>query len=239
MTNPEFSDGFTTLVNSYSNVAAFGDQSSKLDFVFDEYEKGLFLTQSQENLVQALYAGEAIGGESYEETERLRRYLASLNREASIEPSTTNAKGIDLNSKFFSLPYDLWFITYEAVKVNSEDSCWNGKYVKVTPVKQDWYHRQIKNPFRGVSKKKALRLDYDGNTIEVVYPLGVDFYYVRYVKRPNPIILENLPSNLSINGDSQYTECELPDHLHQMILKNAVLLALRSKGISLSQGEKE
>ena len=51
-------------------------------------------------------------------------------------------------------------------------------------------------------------------------------YQIRYVKRPKPIILENLSeSKLSIDGIDTITECELPTELHQEILQRAVELA--------------
>ena len=53
-------------------------------------------------------------------------------------------------------------------------------------------------------------------------------YQIRYVKRPKPIILEDLSkytSDLSIDGIKTITECELPTELHQEILQRAVELA--------------
>lgn len=53
-------------------------------------------------------------------------------------------------------------------------------------------------------------------------------YQIRYVKRPKPIILEDLSkyaSDLSIDGIDTITECELPTELHQEILQRAVELA--------------
>lgn len=229
MTNEEFSNGMATMLNSYGLKAAVGDQNSFQEIVLDEYEKSLFLTKAQEDLVQALYSGESIEGESFEHTERLRRYLSKLNKEKSIEADAyKDILGIDNNSKVFTLPDDLWFITYEAVKVSSDD-CYNGKYVQVIPTRQDEYHRRVNNPFRGASKRRALRLDVEDNKVEIVYPLGIDFYYVKYLRKPQPIILQDLPDNLSINGVSTETECELKDVLHQKILERAVMLAVRSK----------
>lgn len=50
-------------------------------------------------------------------------------------------------------------------------------------------------------------------------------YKVRYLKRPNPIILDNLPNELSISGIKTITDCELPEELHGEILQRAVELA--------------
>lgn len=54
-------------------------------------------------------------------------------------------------------------------------------------------------------------------------------YELRYVKNLRPIILDNLDNygdgDLSIDGISQITECELPEETHQEILERAVTLA--------------
>lgn len=160
-------------------------------------------------MIQALYSGESIEGESFEHTERLRRYLSKLNKEKSIEAdSYSDILGMDDNSNIFTLPSDLWFIAYEAVKVSSDD-CYNGKYIQVVPTRQDEFHRKINNPFRGASKRRALRLEAEDNKVEIVYPNGIDFYYIKYLRKPQPIILQDLPDGLSINGISVETPCEL------------------------------
>lgn len=56
---------------------------------------------------------------------------------------------------------------------------------------------------------------------------GID-YTLRYVKKPKPIILEDLTNygdNLSIEGETEETECELPVETHQELLERAVTLA--------------
>ena len=53
-------------------------------------------------------------------------------------------------------------------------------------------------------------------------------YTLRYVKKPKPIILEDLINygdNLSIEGETNATECELPVETHQELLERAVTLA--------------
>ena len=51
---------------------------------------------------------------------------------------------------------------------------------------------------------------------------------MRYIARPKPIILTDL-NDLSINGISAETECELNPVIHKDILERAVQLALVSK----------
>lgn len=56
-------------------------------------------------------------------------------------------------------------------------------------------------------------------------------YNMRYVRTPKPIILDKLSDiqeGLSINGQSDVSECELPVDIHQEILQRAVELAKAS-----------
>lgn len=63
--------------------------------------------------------------------------------------------------------------------------------------------------------------------VEVIGKFGSNLQYqMRYVKRPKPIILDDLSkSGVSIDGIDTITECELPTELHQEILQRAVELA--------------
>ena len=227
----DFSNGFDTLLNSYSRRDGFG--TSDADIRLDEYEKSLFLTEAQETYVISLYNGRNSSGESFEQTEELRRYLAPLIKEAELAPieTTTGILGIDSRSKFFTLPEDLWFITYESVLI-TDGKCEGSTTLDVYPVRQDEYSKLKKNPFRGANDRRALRLDLADNVIEIVSSKGVTSYYVRYLKKLKPIVLADFGNDIAIEGVSTATECELPDSLHQRILEIAVGLALQSKGIS-------
>ena len=240
MRNPDFSHGFDTLLSSYATVAGFGKVDSPATIKLDEFEKSQFLTKSQEEEVLSLYSGKNPSGESFEHTEELRRYLAPLVKEAELQPiETSNGKplGMESSSKFFTLPEDLWFITYERA-VAAEEECDYKKNQEVYPVRQDEYHKIRKNPFRGVSDRRALRLDLSENVIEVISKLGITSYYVRYLKKLKPIVLENFSAdNLSINGVSTPTECELHESLHQRILQRAVVMAIASRGYMTSNNE--
>ena len=233
MNNEEFSNSFDTLLNSYNVSGEFGEPASKQSLVFDEYEKSLLLTKSQEEIAESLYNGRNPFAESFEQTEELRRYLSNLICDVTLQPSSGNYRGIGGHtSKFFEFPSSpkLWFITFESVTLESEDACLNGKILDVIPVTQDEYLRIKRNPFRGCNSRRALRLDVSDNVIEVVSKYNVAQYYARYLRHPNPIILRSLPNGLSIDGESDYMECELHEALHQKILDRAVILALQSRG---------
>ena len=63
--------------------------------------------------------------------------------------------------------------------------------------------------------------------VEVIGKFGSNLQYqMRYVKRPKPIILDNIGDmEVTIDGIDKITECELPTELHQEILQRAVELA--------------
>ena len=63
--------------------------------------------------------------------------------------------------------------------------------------------------------------------VEVIGKFGSNLQYqMRYVKRPKPIILDNISDmGVTIDGIGKITECELPTELHQEILQRAVELA--------------
>lgn len=84
----------------------------------------------------AYYTGRNLDGEGIEQTEKVRRYLSNLVKESTLSPIvTTNGLplGVSSISKFFTLPDDLWFITYEAATVSSDD-CHNGTTLDGIPV---------------------------------------------------------------------------------------------------------
>lgn len=229
----EFSDGFDVLVSSYRRFRDFDNKEPQDTLEFNEYEKSLYLTKAQEELVLGIYTGKNSFGESFEQTEELRRYLASLICQAElipIETSNGNPLGIDSKSKFFTLPEDLWFITYEAVDT-SGDGCDSHVSMEVYPVRQDEYHKIKKNPFRGANGRRALRLDLSEGNVEIVCNYNVTKYFIRYLKKLKPIILVDLPNGLQIHGISLQKECELHEGLHDRILETAVMMALQSKGI--------
>lgn len=228
----DFSHNFDTLVNSYSTRGQFGD--TEPDIRFNEHEKSVFLTKAQEQFVIGLYTGRNATRESFEQTEEMRRYLSSLVREATLTPIVTtngNVLGMESNSKFFTLPEDLWFITYESVKV-SDAQCEGMSVIDVYPIRQDEYHKLKKNPFRGANNRRVLRLDLSENNVEIISTQTVSEYYVRYLQKLHPIILIDLSEDgLAINGESAVRGCELHESLHQRILDLAVQMALQSRGV--------
>ena len=228
MTTEEFSNEFDTLLNSYSTIEAFGKTPSTIEL--DEYEKSVFLTNAQEEIVIGMYNSKNPFGDSFERTEEIRRYLSDLIKTYIATDKKVGYTGLSKSSVFFELPDDLWFITYESVNLKDDGlGCMSGEDISVIPITQDKYHRIRKNPFRGANERRALRLDLNGKVVEIVSKYNVESYLVRYLSRPAPIILTDLTDNLSINGISVKTECELNPVIHRAILERAVKLAIMSR----------
>lgn len=230
MTIEEFSNEFDTLLNSYSVLDKFGKGENPATIELDEYEKSVFLTKAQEEIVIDLYSGKNPLEDSFEKTEEVRRYLSDLIKTYTTTEKKVGYTGLSKTSIFFELPKDLWFITYESAGLeDSRLGCMNGEEISVIPVTQDDYFRISKNPFRGANKRRALRLDIGNGIVEIVSEYNIGRYLVRYVARPEPIVLTDLPDNLSINEVSTKTECELNPVIHRAILERAVKLAIISR----------
>lgn len=233
MTTEEFSNEFDTLLNSYSVIDKSGKGENPSTIELDEYEKSVFLTKAQEEIVIDLYSGKNPLGDSFEKTEEVRRYLSDLIKTYTTTEKKTGYVGLSKTSIFFELPKDLWFITYESAGLeDSRLGCMNGEEILVIPISQDDYFRISGNPFRGSNKRRALRLDNGNGIVEIVSEYNIDRYLVRYIARPDPIILTDLPDNLSINNISKKTECKLNPVIHRAILEKAVKLAILSKAPS-------
>ncbi len=222
MTNKEFSDGFSTLLNSFGVTP---------NITLDEYEKSTFLTNAQEQLIIDIYSGRnIIYGKSFEQTEEIRRYLSNLVETYETSTKVTGKLGLSQDSVFFEIPQDTWFITYEvAFLKDSRLGCLDGIEASVVPLPQDDLYRAKDNPFRGPSKDRVLRLDIKSDLAELISKYNVDKYLMRYISQPTPIILVDLPDGLSINGISTESECELNPVVHRAILERAVQLAIISK----------
>lgn len=222
MTNKEFSDGFSTLLNSFGITP---------NITLDEYEKSTFLTNAQEQLIIDIYSRRnIIYGKSFEQTEEIRRYLSNLVETYETSTKVTGKLGLSQDSVFFEIPQDTWFITYEvAFLKDSRLGCLDGIEASVVPLPQDDLYRAKDNPFRGPSKDRVLRLDIKSDLAELISKYNVDKYLMRYISQPTPIILVDLPDGLSINGVSTESECELNPVVHRAILERAVQLAIISK----------
>lgn len=241
----DFSNLFTTLLNSHAMAAGFGSTDNPYTLELDEYEKSVFLTLSQEDIVLDLYNGNSGLGGPYEKDEETRRYLANLVCDAELEPIETTTGvplGVDSKSKFFTLPDNpgVWTIVYEKALIVDPNTCKDGSYIDVVPVRHNEYNRLRKNPFRGPNSRRALRFDLFNATdqkdvVEIVSTYTIFRYYLRYLKKPEPIILTDLEDGVTIEDKGTASDCKMHPALHKRILERAVELALQHKGIRNSE----
>ena len=244
MTVSEFSDGFDTLINAYSQGVPFGDGNGGLEFT--EYEKSVFLTEAQEKLIVSLYNGRNTEGLSFESSEEVRRDLEPLVIQAENSCPVSTYNKLSEKHQVFRLNDNVWFIVFESVDWDtSESGCLPSEGIHVQPITHDEYHKVKDNPFRGPSDRRVLRLDvnagYSENDktrqyVEIVSKYAVSTYRYRYIRHPKPIILDNLSDEgVTVDGGKYMRTSELGEPLHQGILELAVTLALQSRGISVNK----
>ena len=218
----EFSNSFDTLLQPYIAKESFSEQNN---LAFDEYEKSIFLTKAQEQIVLELY-------QELEQSEEVRKYLSNLIKTDNYVPIGEQDETL-INNNFKSykveISNDILFMIYEQCTLSDENNCINNKIVSVVPTIHDDLDKVLKNPFKSPNSRKVIRLDFD-NKIELISKYSISNYKVRYLKKPNPIILVALEDNLSINnGDTKVSNGETNPILHERIVQRAVQLAVQSK----------
>ena len=218
----ELSNLFDTLLQPYITKDVSGEQNT---LAFDEYEKSIFLTKAQEQIVLELY-------QELEQSEEVRKYLSNLIKTDNYAPVGEQDETL-INNNFKSykveISNDILFMIYEQCTLSDENNCINNKIVSVVPTIHDDLDKVLKNPFKSPNSRKVIRLDFD-NKIELISKYNITNYKVRYLKKPNPIILVALEDNLSINnGDTKVSNGETNPILHERIVQRAVQLAVQSK----------
>lgn len=240
----EWSLAFDQLYNNVTSNKAPG---------LNGYEKSVFLTDAQDNVVIGLYNGTF--GKAFESTEDVSNYLATLVRQTECEKVSGDPKKICDNSVVYCLKSgepEILFRTFEWCMVDSackKDSQGHPvqEQIVVVPITQDEYWRTIRNPFKRQNDNRVLRLTYslvDGATgsgdldvekySELISSKTINKYIIRYITRPEPIILEDLDEEFGISGtyngptirgEYKAKTCTLDDAIHQLILNEAVRMA--------------
>ena len=216
----EFSNSFDTLLQPYITKESFSEQNN---LAFDEYEKSIFLTKAQEQIVLELY-------QELEQSEEVRKYLSNLIKTNNYVPVGEQDETL-INNNFKSykveISNDILFMIYEQCTLSDENNCINNKIVSVVPTIHDDLDKVLKNPFKSPNNRKVIRLDFD-NKIELISKYSISNYKVRYLKRPNPIILVKL-EDLNIDKKQEVSNGETNPILHERIVQRAVQLAVQSK----------
>ena len=216
----EFSNSFDTLLQPYIAKESFSEQNN---LAFDEYEKSIFLTKAQEQIVLELY-------QELEQSEEVRKYLSNLIKTDNYVPVGEQDETL-INNNFKSykveISNDILFMIYEQCTLSDENNCINNKIVSVVPTIHDDLDKVLKSPFKSPNSRKVIRLDFD-NKIELISKYSISNYKVRYLKKPNPIILVKL-EDLNIDKKQEVSNGETNPILHERIVQRAVQLAVQSK----------
>lgn len=216
----ELSNLFDTLLQPYITKDVLGEQNT---LAFDEYEKSIFLTKAQEQIVLELY-------QELEQSEENRKYLSNLIKTGNYVPIGEQDNTL-INNTFKSYKVEIedsvLFMIYEQCTLSDENNCINGKIVSVVPTIHDDLDKVLKNPFKSPNNRKVIRLDFD-NKIELISKYNISNYKVRYLKKPNPIILVKL-EDLNIDKKQEVSNGETNPILHERIVQRAVQLAVQSK----------
>lgn len=216
----ELSNLFDTLLQPYITKDVSGEQNT---LAFDEYEKSIFLTKAQEQIVLELY-------QELEQSEENRKYLSNLIKTGNYVPIGEQDNTL-INNTFKSYKVEIedsvLFMIYEQCTLSDENNCINNKIVSVVPTIHDDLDKVLKNPFKSPNNRKVIRLDFD-NKIELISKYNISNYKVRYLKKPNPIILVKL-EDLNIDKKQEVSNGETNPILHERIVQRAVQLAVQSK----------
>lgn len=218
MTNEEFSREFDILFNNINSSQGYG---------LDEYEKSVFLTKAQEEIVIDYFSNRTNKSQQGLDDSIKRQYdFSSLIITKKISETKNITEKLRNNSKFFSLPPDYFLLINETVS----DSL---KSYSVIPISYTEYQNKLSKPYPYPPKRIVWRLIISNNNnntiVEIIGNLKSECTYnIRYVKKPSPIILVNLSDidpSLSINNVKEESPCELPEIIHRDILQRAVELA--------------
>ena len=216
----ELSNLFDTLLQPFIVKDNFGEQNT---LAFDEYEKSIFLPKAQEQIVLELY-------QELEQSEENRKYLSNLIKTGNYVPVGEQDETL-INNTFKSYKVEIedsvLFMIYEQCTLSDENNCINGRIVSVVPTIHDDLDKVLKNPFKSPNNRKVIRLDFD-NKIELISKYNISNYKIRYLKKPNPIILVKL-EDLNIDKKQEVSNGETNPILHERIVQRAVQLAVQSK----------
>lgn len=219
MNTTEFSNSFDILYNNIMSNAAPG---------INEYEKSVLLTKAQDEVLKNYFNPK---GNKYQEGfDGSAKRQIDFSGLISVKEGTllNDQTGFDLRAKIYRMPEDVFLIINETLTTDTGVK-------QVVPISFDEYSRLMSKPYKEPLKYQAWRLVTEGSgsdnvVVEVIPHSGetVSKYTIRYVRRPKPIVLVDLASeygDVSINGVSTISECELNPLIHEEILQRAVELA--------------
>lgn len=226
MTNQEFSNEFDVLYNNIMSNAAPG---------LDEYEKSVFLTKAQDEIVKNYFNPK---GNKYQEgfdgNEKRQIDFSMIMRSTSIASGFSDGT-FDTRGKTVTLPSDIIMILNEyalvtrAASEGDPESKQESVRLTIVPIEYKEYSKLMSKPYKRPLKWQAWRLlnnSTTNNTAEIIVGPNdtLTSYNIRYIKKPRAIILSDL-EGVTLDGTTEAQTCELDPILHAEILQRAVELA--------------
>ena len=219
MTNSEFSNQFDVLYNNIMSNQAPG---------LDEYEKSVFLTKAQDEIVKSYFnpkTNKTLDG--FDGNERRQIDFSMLMRTDTVSTFAASVfAGRTAGVNSITMPSDALLYVNERLEVTR-----GGATVMLTviPISYTEYARQMLKPYKRPVQYQAWRIidsAVSGLSADLIAGPNdtITKYVARYVKRPQAIILSDL-EGVTIGGSDTAQECELDPILHEEILQRAVELA--------------
>lgn len=239
MTIQEFSTEFDVLYNNVTSNQAPG---------LNEYEKSVFLTKAQSQLVNEYFNSRTDGfGGGFDGSQKRQYDFSSLIQVATLDEYTDPSYvKLDKRSKVFLFPSDYFLAVNEIISDEKFQ-------YSIMPLSYAEYQRLMLKPYNFPVKRGVWRLNtnikenVEGEAVISTQPIveiigkfqkteqeGESVptehitYNLRYIKTPSPIVLDDLSNygtDLTIRGVTEETPCQLPEETHQEILERAVTLA--------------
>lgn len=196
----EFSDMFDVLYNNVTSNQAPG---------LTEYEKSVFLTKAQNEIVKNYFTANSKGnniGQGFDDSAKRQADFSCLMMTHTCnktKPGTYYA--IDSRSNTYYFPTDVFIPINESIVLSQPKD----RVLQVQPLRYDEYMRLMAKPYKRPLKYQAWRLINQGEYknaaphryAEIIVHPGetISTYTIRYVRFPKPIIIGDL-DGLSIDG---------------------------------------
>ena len=197
-------------VEETSNILDTSLNKSYQGLIVNEYIKSIYLTRAQDVFVDNMLA-------QYEYGDKIRHILGTLLIED--EKDATDIDDTETDITILVLDENIKAIVYE--RMNDT--------IETIPLDFNDIHAVKLSPFRQPSPEIAYRITYSANRIKLLSSETFAKYYYIYCKIPTPIVLEDLPDQLELQGISDETESEFPYDSMLKVIELASELLYRDK----------
>ncbi len=214
----ELSQAFDAYLNSWA-LTQYGTVNGST-LALNEYEKSLYLTEAQRNLVIEIYKGDTDASFGVDKTALSKVYLKGLINNGYLSEATLVDTVMYFNKYQITLPEDCFVLLNETVNLNDDLS----RIASVVPVAYDSINKMFKNPYRRPSHSTVFRT-LENDSIYYYSTESITEAHVNYIKTIPPIIVAPLLDGITIEGNTEETPPVLPAELHTIILKKAIELA--------------